>query len=250
MDWHQAFFGGLALDLWRQAAKPELTEAEADFIADELRAEGGMHLLDVPCGNGRHALELARRGCRVTGVDDSAEYIAEAKALAAAPADSSALPVAFHRAEMRQLPWTDAFDGAYCLGNSFGYLDAAGSADFLAALSASLRPGARFVLDSSLTAESVLPHLEDRVWRPVEDILLLAEYHYLAEESRLQIDYTFVRGGERETRRAEHWVFTVAEVRRMLAAAGLTTLALYADTEHTPFEVGAERLLLVAEKAR
>ena len=45
------------------------TRGEVDFIARELGLPAGARILDVGCGTGRHAVELARRGYRVTGVD-------------------------------------------------------------------------------------------------------------------------------------------------------------------------------------
>ena len=68
-NWYENFFHGIPLDLWRKAISPEQTKAETDFLVDALQCHPGAHLLDVPCGNGRLSLWLARRGNRVTGVD-------------------------------------------------------------------------------------------------------------------------------------------------------------------------------------
>ncbi len=56
--WYRTFFRGLANDMWRQAVPPELTRKQAEFIAQHGAPPGGL-VLDVPCGNGRIALELA-----------------------------------------------------------------------------------------------------------------------------------------------------------------------------------------------
>jgi cyclopropane fatty-acyl-phospholipid synthase-like methyltransferase len=55
-NWFETFFEGLALDLWRAAVMPEQTAREASFLADHLKLRSGMSVLDVPCGNGRHAI--------------------------------------------------------------------------------------------------------------------------------------------------------------------------------------------------
>src|SRR5882762_7709685 len=81
-NWYENFFHGLSLDLWRKAISPKQTKSEADFLAQLLECKADAHLLDVPCGNGRLSLELARRGCRVTGVDISEEFIEEARSAA------------------------------------------------------------------------------------------------------------------------------------------------------------------------
>src|SRR5215210_8965980 len=89
-NWYETFFHGVTLDLWRRAIPPKQTTAEAAFLIQNLNCDAGAHLLDVPCGNGRLTLELAKRGYRVTGVDLAEEFIAEARSLAASASDRTA----------------------------------------------------------------------------------------------------------------------------------------------------------------
>jgi len=72
-NWQTNFFRGAALDAWRRFVNPENIRADADFLERALHLNPGARLLDVPCGNGRHAIELAGRGYRMTGLDQSAE---------------------------------------------------------------------------------------------------------------------------------------------------------------------------------
>lgn len=242
--WYAAFFDGMALELWRQAIPRRVTAAEAAAIPRWLGVRAGARLLDVPCGNGRLSLPLARRRFRVTGIDQSAEFIAEARAAAV----EAGLDAAFLVADMREIPDAAPFDGAFCLGNSFGYLDAAGTEAFADALARALRPGARFLLHTAMTAESVLPAIAERIWHPAGDMLMLVENSYDAAESRLDSVYTFVRDGRTETRRAVHWIFTVGEIRRLFARHGLDAVALHGDLAGGPFEAGDENLYLVLER--
>ncbi len=243
-NWYENFFYGVALDLWRKAVSAEQTRAEADFLTKMLHLHSEARLLDVPCGNGRHSLELAARGYRMTAVDIAEEFIEEARNRAVA-AD---LKVEWLLGDMRLLPWQSEFDGAFCVGNSFGYLDNPGMKAFLTALSCALKPAARFVLDSGMAAESILPSLQLRRWFPVDDILLLIDSQYDSADSRLDNEYTFVRGGNIETRSSSHWVYTVAEIQRLLEQVGLTTEALYSSLDEQTFQLGSPRLLLVAQK--
>ncbi len=59
------------------------TLAEVDFIEAELGLTQGAAVLDIGCGTGRHAIELARRGYQVTGVDISSGMLAVARQNAA-----------------------------------------------------------------------------------------------------------------------------------------------------------------------
>lgn len=238
--WYETFFHGVALDLWRAYTTPELTRTEADFLAETLNLVPGARVLDVPCGNGRHAIELASRGCHLTGVDLSAEFLAEAR--------RSDLPIEWRLADMRDLPWESAFDAAYCWGNSFGYLDHAEMPDFCRALGRVLKPGARLVIETGLAAEAILPTLKHRRWFQVGDLYLLHETQYHAGESRLQSNYTYIRSGTVESSTAYYSVFTVAEIRRMLAAAGLVVEALWGSTERKPFALGDQGVVIVGRK--
>ena len=243
-NWYEHFFQGIALDVWRKAMSPAQTQAEVDFLRKALEPAPGARLLDVPCGNGRHSVELAARGYQTTGVDISGEFIGEAQGQATA----SGLHAEFLQGDMRHLPWQSEFDGAFCLGNSFGYLEHPATVEFLSALSRTLKPGARFVLETGMAAESILPKLQERGWMQLDDILFLSSRRYEAAESRLYIQYTFVRDGKRETREASQQVYTAAEVQRLLDQAGLGTLALYSSFDQLPYQIGSPRLLVVAQK--
>ncbi len=78
-NWCETFFDGLALELWRAAVTPETTRQEAAFILAQLKPAPGARLLDVPCGNGRHSIEIAKLGYHVTGLDISPGFHDEAR---------------------------------------------------------------------------------------------------------------------------------------------------------------------------
>jgi SAM-dependent methyltransferase len=236
------FFRGVALDFWRLAMSPEQTRAEVDFLQKALSVQPPAHLLDVPCGNGRHSLELARRGHRITGVDISEEFIAEVTAAGAG------LPAEWVLSDMRRLSWQGQFDGAFCFGNSFGYLDAGGAQMFLAAVSRSLKPGARFALETGMAAESILPTLLEKRWHHLGDIWIMSQNSYDARHSRLDIAYTFVRGGKEETRPASSYVLTVSEICRLHAAAGLRPLELLSSIDGAPYAMASPRLIVVSSR--
>lgn len=240
-QWYETFFQGVALDMWRKVATPEMTKAEADFLVQALQLAPGARVLDVPCGNGRHAIELASRGYHLTGVDLSPGFLEEARQSPAA--------IDWRQSDMRDLPWESVFDAAYCWGNSFGYFPHAEVPAFCRALGRALQPGARLVIDTGLAAESILPTLQPRRWYRLDDLYFLAETRYLAEESRVQSDYILLRNGAVETRTALYSVFTVSELRRLLLDhGGLVVEALYSSTDRQPFAMGSPRLLLVARK--
>lgn len=124
------------------------TLAEVDFLLDLLPVQPGDRLLDIGCGTGRHSLELARRGYRMTGVDISAGMLAQAQEAAAA----GGLEVTWIQQDATQFKAGEPFDGAICLcEGAFSLLSAADDPlehdlAILANIHSALKPGALFVL--------------------------------------------------------------------------------------------------------
>src|SRR5882757_6944469 len=185
-NWQADFFRGVALELWRRVTSPEQTRAEVDFL-EKTFGEGG-RFLDAPCGNGRHALEFARRGYSMAGVDSSEEFIREAR-------HAGELGIEWRLGDMCDLPWTAEFDGAFCFGNSFGYLDPGAAQTFLSAIANALKPGARCALETGMAAESILPGLLQKRWHHLGELYVLSENQYHPRDGRLDIQYTFLRAG-------------------------------------------------------
>ena len=247
-NWEIDFFRGVALDFWRLAVPPEQTQAEVEFLQREFGASAGSRLLDIPCGLGRHAIGLAKSGpaksgCNVTGLDLSAECIAEARAAGAG------LPVDWVLGDMRRLTWTEEFEGAFCLGNSFGFLNAGQASQFLISIARALKPASRFVLETGMVAESILPGLQKTRWFQVGGIYMLSENQYHPRDGRLDIQYTFMRNGEVDCRPSSSYVFTVSELCRMFRQAGMEPAKILGSVGGEPYQMGSPRLIMVAEKA-
>jgi SAM-dependent methyltransferase len=244
-EWWKDFFTGPAARALRQFASPEQTRAEADFLTEALKLAVGDPVLDVPCGDGRLSLELAARGYSATGIDFSAELLGYAREAA----DRLALAAEWERREMRDLPWRRRFAGAFCFGNSFGYLDEAGNAEFLRAVRRTLRPGGRFVLETGYCAESVFPTFTPRRWFGWGDDLMLSDGRFDPSSSTLETEYIFIQGGESVRRRAFVRVYTFRELAALVSAAGFTVSAASASLAGEPFGLGSTRLYLLAEAA-
>jgi ubiquinone/menaquinone biosynthesis C-methylase UbiE len=124
------------------------TLAEVSFLVDELSLQPGDWILDVGCGTGRHAIELAKRGYQVTGVDISAGMLAQAQKAAA----EAGVTIEWIQADAAQFSATRPCDAAICLcEGAFGLLNVGEDpADhdlrILRNIYAALQPGGRLVL--------------------------------------------------------------------------------------------------------
>jgi SAM-dependent methyltransferase len=240
--WYADFFTELPNAFWRAAVPPEATEVEVDFLVRELGLRPGSGLLDVACGSGRHALALARRGVRVTGLDVSAEAIDHAGRVAA----EQGLEVDLRVGDMRLLPTDVAAEVAICMGNAFGYLDHAGTERFLADLA---RLVGTVVLDYAFVAESLLPGLDlDEEPMTLDGIEATQVNEYDVTQSRWLTAFTFRRGDVEHRGTSVQHVYTAAEVGRLVSAAGFTELRWFGDPDGSPFRLGSPRLLLVARR--
>lgn len=78
-QWYAEFFGEDYLRLYASILSPQRTEREVTQIVERLGLARGSAILDLCCGHGRHAVALAERGHRVTGLDLSTFFLEKAK---------------------------------------------------------------------------------------------------------------------------------------------------------------------------
>ncbi len=243
--WWTTMFSGLALDLQRRLNPAQHTLAEADFIEKLLQLPPAAALADVPCGDGRLAIELASRGYQLTAVDLAPELVADAQRVA----HERGLPVNASVGDMLQLAWHEQFDAMYCVGNSFAYFDDTGNQRFLGNVQRALKAGGRFVLQTNLIAESILSTPNSRNWYEFGDVMLCHASNYDWREGRLNSEYRFLRNGASEDKHASYRVYFFRELMQMLHDAGFCSIADYGSLQGEPFSFGARNLYLVATKA-
>jgi cyclopropane fatty-acyl-phospholipid synthase-like methyltransferase len=168
-DWEQFFDGHAPQYMDNCFAKN--TMAEVDFLLEELALPQGSHILDVGCGTGRHSVELAKRGYKMTGVDLSAGMLAEAgKAAAEAGVD-----IEFIQCDAMRYTPDRLFDAVICLcEGAFGLLGAGvdpmeHDLAIWRLFSSALKPGGKLVLTTLNAARGFREHSDEAVRRGVFD---------------------------------------------------------------------------------
>jgi cyclopropane fatty-acyl-phospholipid synthase-like methyltransferase len=116
-NWEE-FFDGHA-PVYNQNCFTKNTVAEVDFLIEALDLRPGAKVLDVACGTGRHAIELARRGYCVTGLDLSAGMLQQARK----DAEAAGVQVCWRHDNATVFVVEKPFDGVICLcEGAFGLL--------------------------------------------------------------------------------------------------------------------------------
>ncbi len=243
-NWYETFFSGINCEMWEKAATQEMTDAETAFVKDILNVNAGAAILDVPCGTGRHSIALAKQGYNLTSVDISIRFLNNLRLRV----EKENLTIEIIEADILQVQLPGSFDGAFCLGNSFGYFDFPGMEIFVQKVSSCLKQGARWIINTGLIAESFLAKFIKEKKYELPGLTMEINNDYDEWKSCLLTTLTYTKENRQEVHRFKHHVYTIAELIRLLARFDLKTVALYDSTDKTEFKLGSPQLFLVAEK--
>ena len=199
---------------------PQATQAEAEFVINALALTPGAQVLDVGCGYGRHAMELAARGFHVVGLDLSTPLLVRG----GEEALRRGLTINFVRGDMRELDFDAQFDGAYCLFSTFGYFDDETNKKTVSNIARALRPGGR-VLIEILNRDYVITDLPTRVWWEGDGCVVLEEVELNYFSSRIQVNRSVVFDDGRQLEQdISVRAYSLHEVGKLLHSAGLRVL--------------------------
>lgn len=184
-EWWKTLFNAVYLKTDSDVVEDNsLTVEEVDFLLRTTGISRGDRILDLCCGQGRHVLELARRGySKISGLDRSRYLIRLAKKRAS----SESLKISLHEGDARKLRFPEnSFDLITILGNSFGYFDTEqDDAAILQSIRKCLRPGGKIVLDLA-DGDWLRLHYEKRSWEWIDkDQFVCRERDLSADDARL-----------------------------------------------------------------
>jgi len=239
-------------DFWRSMAPFLFTDehwaqasAQVEQVLVLLGVMPGTSVLDLCCGPGRHAFELARRGLHVTGVDRTAAYLDYARK----QAQAKGAVIEFIQEDMRSFCRPNAFDGVINLYTSFGYFeDADADRGVLLNVYRSLRDGGTFVIEM-MGKEVLAAIFRERDWREQDGVILLEERRISGDWNWIHNEWTLIDGTSRKKFTVSHRLYSAAELTSLLLECGFASVDVYGDLSGTPYDHTAERLVAVAHKA-
>jgi D-alanine-D-alanine ligase len=256
-DWWRTLFNSLYLETDGDVIENDRNTAEeVDLLIRSVGLQRNDRILDLCCGQGRHSLELARRGfTRVTGLDRSRYLIR----LARKRAKQRSLQASFHEGDARRFRLGDTEFHCVCiLGNSFGYFEL--PEDDLAVLEAvkrALAPGGSLVMDL-MDGEWMRSHFEPRSWEWVDQNHLVCRERELAGDGDRLISREVVIHAERGVIADQFYgerLYSKERLEALLTSTDFTNLrfhSLPAPSSHRNQDLGmvSHRLFVTCEAPR
>jgi SAM-dependent methyltransferase len=245
--WYVDFFRSDYLNVYGHMFTEERAEKESAFVASVLDLKPGSSVLDLCCGQGRHSVNLAKRGFKVTGLDLNPDYVE----LAQQAAKASKVAIETVAADMRNIPFENKFDAIVNMYSSFGYLESeAEDLKVLESAAKALKRGGSLLLDM-LNREWAIDNYIQNDWHTGEDGTLYVERRDLdLASSRMHVHFIVVdpNGGRRESVGHNIRLYTLTEMTRLLDRVGLRLSKVFGGFDSEPYAISTRRMIIIAGK--
>jgi SAM-dependent methyltransferase len=239
-EWWRSWFGPGYLALYDDYLA-ERTPVEIDRLEVLLALRPPRRILDLPCGQGRHAIELARRGYDVTGVDLSPFLLKVAEERARA----DGVRVHWLVGDMRQPVAGERFDVVLNLFTSLGYFaDEADDRKVVDAAAAMLEPGGRFLLEV-INGERLMARFQEREWFTVGQAAVVERRSLDRTARRMVVERTVTTRDDTEVNLHAIRLYNGGDVSAILRSAGFGRVDLYGDWSGEPLTSDSLRVLAV-----
>lgn len=244
-DWWRSYFDQNYLTEYEPLFDLVRDREETARLIEVLGLPAGARVLDLACGQGRHAHLLAEAGFDVDGVDYSREILEQAKRR------GTGRTLRYTRADMRKLParWTGRFDAVVNLFTSFGFfLDPADDARVVAEVARVLAPGGTFVFHAGSRDGVMARFLARDWWRTSDGTTITQERRFDPLAGLLTIETTSAGRSAFAPREHRIRLYTATRMAELCAAAGLTVVAAFDGWRDRPLTRKSSEMLLVARR--
>ena len=205
----------------------------------------GARVLDVPCGQGRHAHLLAEFGYDVDALDYSKELLDVARKRGTSDR------LRYTRGDMRSMPskWTSRFDAVLNLFTSFGFFShPSDDARVIREFARVLKPDGMLVWHGGSRDGVMARFLQRDWWTSADGTLFAQEREFDSLSGVLTVHSTWSKGAKRGTREHRLRLYTATRLAELCADAGLVVEQAYDGFDDRALGRTSSEMLLVARK--
>jgi SAM-dependent methyltransferase len=220
------------------------TDQEVRFITQVLNLTSGESILDLYCGYGRHAIELAKQGYNVTGVDATQDFLD----IAVQKAQKANVKINFTQKDMRELDYDGEFSAVINMFAAFGYFTDEENANIIKLIAKALQPNGLFLIDL-LNRDWMVSNNLNRYWRhPSGECVLSYKVELkngIATMKRQLINQvTGVKTQYEFVLRA----YSLPEMANIFNNSGLTIVETYGGFDGRSYSSETPRMIILAKK--
>ncbi|QQG42574.1 MAG: class I SAM-dependent methyltransferase [Candidatus Giovannonibacteria bacterium] len=258
-QWWKTLFDEKYLKTYIDTVTPELTKRQIPFLLKRLQLKKGAEILDLACGHGRHAIELAKRGYKVTGLDFSKHFIDIAKK----DANEKGVKVNFIQGDMRNLSFVNKFDAIINIFTSFGYFDDESDNELvLRKISRALKPNGKFLIEinnamgklARMSQEGKTDKKTGFLTNVKKDklsnsLIVTTKDEFNPATMRWSMTRTWKEKGRLKIYKTNVRMFSPPELNNMMKRNDLRIEKTWGDLQGSPFGFAARRLVVLARKS-
>ena len=220
------------------------TSQEVRFITDVLNLNPGQSILDLYCGYGRHAIELAKQGFSVTGLDATQDFLD----IAVQKAKEANVIITFEQKDMRELNYESQFAAVINMFAAFGYFSDDENANIIKKVAQALQPGGLFLIDL-LNRDWMVRNNLNRYWRhpsgeyvlsykvQLENGIATMKRQLINQITGAKIQYEFVLRA-----------YSLPEMQNIFTSSGLDIVATYGGFDGRPYSSETPRMIILGKK--
>ena len=246
--WYIDFFSDDYQQIYGHTFSIERAKIEVAFIESLFQLPEKSSILDLCCGQGRHAIILAKHGFKVTGQDLNPDYLRQAEEYA----KNEKVQLQLIQEDMRNIPFEGTFDAVINMFSAFGYLESEEQdLSVLKAIKNSLKPGGLLFMEL-INREWVIRNYDQTAWRENQDGSVHLEHRALdLLTSRNHVSFTIIHAdGTRKVTAGHHIrLYTLTEMVELFNLCGITIKTCLGSFKGDPYTIDSERMILLAENS-
>ncbi|QDU34736.1 dTDP-3-amino-3,4,6-trideoxy-alpha-D-glucopyranose [Poriferisphaera corsica] len=245
-DWFASYYNTEYADSVKDLLSSELTKREIDFILKTTNLPTRASIADLGCGQGRHAIELAKRGHHLTAIDLNSDFIREAKQTA----NQSNLQINFLATDMRQsIKPSKPYNLILSLFNSFGFFSDPENQNLIKNWTNHLAPEGFLIIDIWNRDNLIRNFQPHRTHQPNPDLTVTEDATLDTLAGRINRQYTYTYSDNRtKTYQTSFRLYTPAELKAIIEAAGLYVHAIHGNLLGQDYSLDTPRLVMIARK--